>query len=155
MGVKTVTTIVVCIFVMGGLLICFWGDLDKLRNLVLIVGAPLAIGLAVWRSIVAQKQAEVAQEGLLSNRHQRAVEMLGHKFTSVRIGGIRALRDLAVEHNEYKREVLTLLNLYAQGANKVIMIQDTEEENKTYPADEWEAKEASRLLRGEKNRSLL
>ena len=41
-------TVVVCIFVMGGLLICFWDDLDKLRNLVLIVGVPLAIGLAVW-----------------------------------------------------------------------------------------------------------
>ena len=88
--------------------------LEIIRNLVLIGSAPLAIFLAVWRSSIAQKQAEIAQGGLLSNRHQRAVEMLGHDFVSIRIGGIYALRDIALEHpDEYKRAVGQLLLAYA------------------------------------------
>ena len=84
-----------------------------IRNVVLILGTPLAILLAVWRSMVAQKQAEIAQVGLLSARYQRAVEMLGHELVSVRIGGVYALRNLALEHDEYKPEVHTLLILYS------------------------------------------
>ena len=94
-----------------------------IRNLVLIWGAPLATVLAVWRSIVAQqqakaaqRQAEIAQGGLLSNRYQRAVEMLGHDFVSIRIGGIYALQDIALEHpDEYKRAVGQLLLAYTHG----------------------------------------
>ena len=113
MGAKAVTTIVVLyILVAGGLSLHFWDCLSEeesfssaLRNIVLTLGTPLAIFLAVWRSIVAQKQvetahrqAETAQRGLLADRYQRAVEMLGHDFDSLRIGGIHALARLASEY---------------------------------------------------------
>lgn len=71
MEVKAVTTIVVLyILVAVGVSFCFWGNLHvenhppsaTIRNLVLIWGAPLATGLAVWRSIIAQKQADIAQK---------------------------------------------------------------------------------------------
>ena len=124
-----------------------------IRNLVLIWGAPLAMGLAVWRSIVAQKQAEISQAGLLSARYQSAVEMLGHDLVAVRIGGIQALRDLACEHYvEYQRAVLYILDVYqnelkmkrnelkmkcGDGAGKVLEVFD--EKNTPHPVDELEA----------------
>ena len=107
-----------------------WGEPSvsaTIRNLVLIGGTPLAMGLAVWRSTVAQrqsevaqkqaetaqKQAEIAQGGLLSNRYQRAVEMLGNDLLSVRVGGVRALKNIALEHyDEYQGEVLEVLDAY-------------------------------------------
>ena len=119
MGVTAVIGSAVCVIVMGVLSLSFWDDLDMLRNLVLIWGTPLVIGLAIWRSVVAEKQVRVAQEqveiaqrGLLSNRYQRAVEMLGHDLVSIRIGGIQSLRAIALEHNEYQREVVNLLETY-------------------------------------------
>ena len=99
--------------VMVILSLLFWDDLGVLRNLVLIWGTPLAILLAVWRSIVAQKQVEATQAGLLAARYQRAVEMLGSEKDFIRIGGIHTLRDLAREHSKvYLLEARTLLNAY-------------------------------------------
>ncbi len=122
MGVKIAIGIVLLyVPVAVGVSFCFWDCLSRgepsvsatIRNLVLIWGAPLATGLAVWRSIVAQWQVEAAQAGLLSARYQRAVEMLGHDFVSIRRGGIRVLADLKTEYpDEYKREVEGLLDLY-------------------------------------------
>ena len=122
MGVKVGIAIgVLYVLVAVGVSYCFWGNLHvenhppsaTLRNLVLIWGAPLATGLAVWRSIVAQKQAEIAQRSVLADRYQRTVEMLGHDLDSLRIGGIHALVDLAREHpDEYQRRVVKLLSIY-------------------------------------------
>ena len=122
MGVKIVIAIValyvlVAVGVSWWLWDCLsWGEPSTsavIRNIVLTLGTPLAVFLAVWRSSIAQQQAEVAQRGLLSARYQRAVEMLGHELVSVRIGGVYALRNLALEHDEYKPEVHTLLTLYS------------------------------------------
>ena len=107
--------------VMVILSLLFRDDLGMLRNLVLIWGTPLAILLALWRSMVAerqvkvaQQQAEITQRGLASNQYQRAVEMLGHEYNSIRIGGVHALRDLAREHpDQYQQEVQRLLETYS------------------------------------------
>jgi len=116
--------IVIYIFVAIDVSVSFWDffvkNSETIRNLALGWGALLAIGLALWRSMVAhmqaeaaQKQAEIAQGGLLADRYQRAVEMLGHDLDSLRIGGIHALVDLAREHpDEYKRKVVKLLQVY-------------------------------------------
>ena len=80
--------IVIYVFVAIDVSVSFWDffvkNSETIRNLALGWGALLAIGLALWRSIVAhmqaeaaQKQAEIAQGGLLADRYQRAVEMLG------------------------------------------------------------------------------
>ena len=129
MGVKIAIGIVLLyVPVAVGVSFCFWDCLSRgepsvsatIRNLVLSWGVPLATGLAVWRSMVAQwqseaaqKQVEAAQAGLLSARHQRAVEMLGHDLAPIRLGGIQALRNLALEHyDEYQQEVRDLLSSY-------------------------------------------
>ena len=159
MGVK----IVVAMYVLAGICvsICFWDDLhgqghlpsETIRNLVLIWGAPLAMFLAVWRSSIAQQQAEIAQKGLLSTRYQNAAEMLGHDLIAVRIGGIQALRSLALEHYvEYQGTVLYLLEVYknemkmkrGDGTGNVMEVFD--EKNRLHPIDELEAERAMRAV---------
>ena len=75
-----------------------------IRNVGLVIAGSLAIPLAIWRAVVADKQASsaqhqtaIAQQGLLNERYQKAAEMLGSDVLSVRIGGVHTLRDLAME----------------------------------------------------------
>ena len=114
---------VVAVLAVGGLFSwCFWEELrgeneslsTTIRNLGLIIGGVIAIILAVWRSRVAEKQAntalrqaetaqlqaETAQQSLLNERHQRGVEMLGSSILAVRLGGIYELRRLAEQYPE-------------------------------------------------------
>ncbi len=78
---------------------------STIRNIVLAAAAVIALPLAIWRSIVAdrqadtaQKQSEIAERGLLNERYQKGAEMLGNSMISVRFGGINALERLAEEH---------------------------------------------------------
>ncbi len=102
----------------------FWGWLSggesnstTIRNLGLVVGGVAAILLAVWRSRVAERQAdaahrqvETAEHGLLNERYQQGAEMLGSDVLSVRLGGIYALQRLANEHpQEYHVQIMRLL----------------------------------------------
>ena len=82
------------------------------RNVALVWGGLVGLGLAAWRSMIANRQAvaahkqveaglrqtEIAQESLMHDRFQRAAEMLGHISESVRIGGIQTLFHLAVQN---------------------------------------------------------
>jgi len=92
-----------------------------LRNLGLVYGGIIAIWVAVWRGVVADRQAEASkqqaqssldqataalhqaetsQHTLLNERYQKGAEMLGSKVLSVRLGGIYALQRLASEEPE-------------------------------------------------------
>lgn len=79
---------------------------STLRNLGLILAAAIGLPLAIWRSIVAERQADAALrqsdtavQMLLNDRFQKGAEMLGNAKTgSVRIGGIHALARLASEY---------------------------------------------------------
>ena len=70
------------------------------RNLALAVVAVVALPLALWRSMVAARQASIAQQDLLDGRYQNGAEMLGSDLLSVRLGGIYALDNLAEEYPE-------------------------------------------------------
>ena len=79
------------------------------RNLGLVIGGVIAVLLALWRSRVAERQADTAQRGLLNERYQKGAEMLGSPTLSVRLGGIYALQRLAQEHPaEYHVQILRL-----------------------------------------------
>ena len=97
---------------------CYWeelrGDQESLsttvRNVGLVIGGAVAILFAVWRSIVAEKQAATAQSGLLNERYQKGAEMLGSKELPVRLGGIYALARLARDHpDDYHTQIMRLL----------------------------------------------
>ena len=80
-----------------------------IRNVALIVGGLIAVLLAMWRSRVAERQADTAQQGLLYDRYQRGAQMLGGKVFAVRIAGIYALQRLAEEKPaQYHIQVMQL-----------------------------------------------
>ena len=71
-----------------------------IRNIGFIMAGSVALPLAIWRGIVADKQADTAQRSLLNERYQQGAEMLGNNVLSVRLGGMYALQRLAAEHPE-------------------------------------------------------
>ena len=108
--------------VLLALLILFWDCLHgaesvstTIRNLGLVFAAIIAFPLALWRSIVAQRQAETAQRDLLNERYQKGAEMLGNDLLTVRLGGIYALARLAHEHTaDYHLQIMSLLCAFAR-----------------------------------------
>ena len=79
------------------------------RNLALVVAGLVALWLARWRSVVADRQADTAHQSLLNERYQKAAEMLGSAVLSVRLAGIYALQRLAKEQPEqYHIQVMRL-----------------------------------------------
>ena len=93
-----------------------------IRNLGLIVAAAAALPLAIWRSIIAERQAdaaqrqvEFAQASLLNERYQKGAEMLGSNVLPVRLGGIYALQGLADDHpREYHVQIMRLFCAFAR-----------------------------------------
>ena len=93
-----------------------------IRNLGLVLAAIVALPLAIWRSKVAERQAdtaqrqsETAQRGLLNERYQKGAEMLGSQVLAVRLGGIYALARLAREHPaDYHTQIMSLLCAFAR-----------------------------------------
>ena len=111
--VSVCTVILFC--VLGS--IFFWGRLHSpeesgsatIRNIGLLAAAVIAGILAIWRSAVAERQADTAQQSLLNERFQKAADMLGDKNLFVRLGGIYALRALAQENpGRYHLQVMPL-----------------------------------------------
>ena len=116
-----VIVFVVGLLIYGVLIVCHhWGWIVTesgstiIRNLGLVIGGLIAVWIAVWRGIVADRQAkssqdqakaalnqaETSQRGLLNERYQTGAEMLGSEVLSVRLGGIYALQRLAGEDPE-------------------------------------------------------
>ncbi len=94
-----------------------------IRNVGLVIGGVVALVFAVWRGVVAHRQAvtaerqaetalrqsETAEQGLLNERYQKGAEMLGSEVLAVRLGGIYALQRLAEEHPEqYHIQIMQL-----------------------------------------------
>ena len=77
-----------------------------IRNVGLVILAAVGLPLAIWRSVIAERQAqaaqrqsEIAEQNLLNDRFQKGVEMLGHPdIGSVRIGGVHTLARLAGQY---------------------------------------------------------
>ena len=94
------------------------------RNIGLVIAGLIALPLAIWRSMVAQKQADVAQQSLLNERYQQGAEMLGSGVLSVRLGGIYALRSLAEEHPEqYHIQAMRLLCAFVRNPTEDAVVQ--------------------------------
>lgn len=123
----------IAIIVLTGVVLSFlfWETLHNnhdsfsttISNLSLVLGGTVAIVLAVWRSKVserqtdvAQRQAETAQRDMLNQQLLKGAEMLGSNLLSVRLGGIYALKHLAVEHPEhYHVQVMEQLCAFVRG----------------------------------------
>ena len=97
----------------------FWSELlneaqtdfsAMIRNVALVWGGIVGIGLATWRSVIAEKQAETAQANMLNDRYQKAVELLTEDKVYIRIGAIHAIRNLAFQNpQEFCERAMSLL----------------------------------------------
>ena len=98
-----------------------------IRNIGLVLAGVIALVLGLWRSFVAQKQADaanrqsvVAHQSLLNERYQQGAQMVGSEIPSVRLGGIYVLRSLAEQHaEEYHLEVLRMLCAFVRNPSKM------------------------------------
>ena len=105
-----------------------------IRNVGFVIGGVVALVFAIWRGVVAHRQAataerqaetalhqsETAQQGLLNERYQKGAEMLGNEVLTVRLGGIYALRSLAEEHPEqYHVQVMSQLCAFVRHPTEV------------------------------------
>ena len=90
-----------------------------IRNIGLLIGGVIAAILAMWRSVVSERQADIAEKGMLGERYQKGAEMLGSDVLSVRLGGIYAIDRIAKEHpEEYHIQALELLCAFARHPTK-------------------------------------
>ena len=122
-----IVAVVFCVVIAGLVLtIVFWEWLgagesasSTIRNVGLVGAGLIALPLAFWRSIVADRQAKTAQQSLLNERCQRGAEMLGNGVLSVRLGGIYALQSLAKERPEqYHLQIMRLFCAFARQPTK-------------------------------------
>ena len=91
-----------------------------IRNVGLIFAAVIALLLAIWRGLVADRQSKTAQESLLRDRFQKAVEMLASTVFTVRLGGIYALQGLAEQHpDQYHVQIMKQLCSFVQHPPKI------------------------------------
>ncbi len=98
---------------------------STVRSVGLIIGAVVAMVLAVWRSRVAGRQAATAESGLLNDRFQKGAEMLGSEVLAVRIGGIYGLLHLAGEHpQQYHVQVMRLFCSFVRGGTAGGMLNE-------------------------------
>ena len=109
-----------------------------IRNLSFVTAGLIGLPLAIWRSLVserqadaAHRQAETAQQDLLNERYQQGAEMLGSDALTVRLGGIYALQRLAAEHpSQYHIQIMQLLCAFACHSTSQ-QDRETESENLT------------------------
>lgn len=108
------------------------------RNIGLVIAGSMAIPLAIWRAVVADKQASsaqsqttIAQQGLLNERYQKGAEMLGSKVLSVRLGGIYALQRLAEEcPKQYHVQIMWLFCAFVRLPTWDPSLKSEREENR-------------------------
>ena len=121
--------------VVGGTVVLCWrywealqGDSgDTIRNVALVAGAIIAIGLALWRSRIAERQVQAAERSSLDDQFQRAAEMLGHDVLSVRIGGVASLHHLAIHHfDRYGWRVCKILECFMDLRMKGVGMDEAE-----------------------------
>ena len=95
---------------------------ESVRNIALVLGGVAAILMALWRSLVAerqatvaQKQSETAERAYVNERYRQAASMLGDRELPVRLGGVLALERLAGDHpTEFRREAEGLLTEFVR-----------------------------------------
>ena len=132
---------------------------EIIRNLGLLIAASLAAFLAVWRSQIAGhqaesasrqaetgiRQAETSERGLRNERYQRGAEMLGSEVISTRLGGLYALKHLALDHPEdYLDQIIKLIATFvrhpSQGEKEMAARPQTDASRKLkFRRDVWEA----------------
>lgn len=84
----------------------------KLASLTAVLGAVVALPFTLIKLSLTQQQNRISQEGLITDRINRAVEQLGHAEPSVRMGAILQLERILRDSEVDRVMVLETLNAY-------------------------------------------
>ena len=143
-GTKWFIVVVIVVLAVGAALSAvFWTDLvgtgdnkDSLsttvRNVMLMIGALLALLLAIWRGWVAERQVKATQqsvdaahEAIANQRFQAAALMLGDEVNAVRLGAMHTLVALSRENPEqYYIQAVKLLAAFIRSPTSGDNVQD-------------------------------
>ena len=89
----------------------WWSALGDVRNLVLVLAAVVGLPFLIWRSRVADRQAEAAEKALLDTRFDRAIQMIESPLATVREAGRTRIAEIGRRyHQEYGEEAMLLLD---------------------------------------------
>ena len=74
------------------------------RNLILIIGGCITWLFLYWRTVVANRNAKAAEQGVTVDRLAHATKQLAHKEVHVRMGGILGLEQIALAQDTDESE---------------------------------------------------
>lgn len=94
-----------------------------------LASLPILILTWYWRTIHKEADIRNAEESLINDRFCRAVQLLGDKNESVRIGGLFALERLAIDSPRDLLAILEILAAYIRGFAKRPSVQEEEIED--------------------------
>lgn len=96
-------------------------DRNGTRTLILLLAGIVGWYFLIARTDAAKQSAEaanqnarIAEQGLTTERLTRAIELLGEEKTSMRMGGIFGLEQIAESHEEERRKIARILSAYVR-----------------------------------------
>ncbi len=97
---------------------------ENARNYALTLSAILAVPFVIWRAFVAQQQANISEQGLLTDRLSKAIEQLGalrqvengasERSLEIRLGAIYSLERIAQENSDVHVQIMEILCAYVR-----------------------------------------
>ena len=91
--------------------VLWWDSSDAVRNFALIAGGVAAGALAIWRSRVAERQAETAERARLDARFELGLRMFQDRREIIRLDGLAILGRLLDEYPaEYGEQTVELMD---------------------------------------------
>ena len=91
--------------------VLWWDSSDAVRNFALIAGGVAAGALAIWRSRVAERQAETAERARLDARFELGLRMFQDRQEIIRLDGLAILGRLLDEYPaEYGEQIMELMD---------------------------------------------
>lgn len=92
---------------------------EVIRNIGIVVGGAVGLGIAAWRGWAADRQARAQRDQAAIGRRQHVTELyseavghLGHERLEVRLGAIYALHQIAIDFPEFAQPVFHVLDAY-------------------------------------------
>ena len=99
--------------------ILWWQSSDEVRNFGLLAGGVVAGALAIWRSRVAERQADTAEAARLDARFELGLRMLQDEREAVPIDGLRILQRLADEYpDSYGVQIAEMFDRRSEGTSE-------------------------------------
>lgn len=84
------------------------GD-DGARNLIILLAGLVGWYFLFHRTKIAARNAVTAEQGLVTDRLGRAIDQLAHKDSTIRVGGILGLEQIAISQPEEREKIARIL----------------------------------------------